>query len=358
MKRLEYLDSIRGLAALSVVIYHFIGWKWVDKLSIKTTSIFINGADAVSFFFVLSGFVLSFKYFQSKEEPNLPKFIYKRILRLYPAFIITVLINYFYWNRHGLDFSLLSDMFYKNDQNLWQELVMLRGNHKFYIPGWSMGVEMVFSLLMPFLIVLAQRNINYVKYLLPISLLIGYDYVSMFLFHFLLGMLLAYYYPQIRDFRLSESKWYKYRFMFIIPTLLLFSARHINKIFPFGSFYDSVAKFLMIDFFHLSAIGSSIILLYVINNLRIQNFLENRIFLFIGKISYSIYLMHWVVVVYIMEHWEKWSFISLDSRIVFIVMLLATVLVTLILATILYYCVEKVFIQISYRTSKRYVPNK
>jgi len=358
MKRIEYLDAIRGLAAFSVVIYHFIGWRWADQLGIKITSVFINGADAVSFFFVLSGFVLSFKFFQTKSEPHIPRFVYKRILRLYPAFLVTVLMNYFYWNRHGFDLSLLADMFYKNDQNLWQELVMVRNNHKFYIPGWTMGVEMVFSLFMPFLVILAQKNIKYIKYLMPISIFIGQQYMSMYLFHFLLGILLAYYYPQIKAYKFKESRWFKFRYIIPVIVLFLFSARHFNKIKSFGSIYNDVVNFLALDFFHFSAIASFVILLYVINNEKAQGYLENKFFLFLGKISYSIYLTHWLVVVIVMEKWDMWNFITDDGRIKFAVMLGVTIVVTLVLATLMYYTVEKVFMQLSYRTAKKFFPDR
>lgn len=358
MKRLEYLDALRGLAAMAVVIYHFIGWKWADQLSIKTAFVFFNGADAVSFFFVLSGFVLSYKFLQHDAILHIPKFIYKRILRLYPAFMVTVLLNYLYWNRASFDFSILADIFYRNEQQLWQELLMLRDKHKFYIPGWSMGVEMAFSLLMPFLVVLARKDIKLIKYLLPISIFIGQKYLSIFLFHFLLGILLAYYFPKIQAFKFKESRFYKYRYGIPVVLLILFSARHFDKIYAFGSFYDTVTGLLAVDFFHLSAITSFVVIFGVINLPKAQRFLENRILLFIGKISYSIYLSHWLVVIFVMNNWESWQVISSNKLTVFLVMLLVTILVTLVFSTILYYAVEKVFLNFSYKSAKRLFPEK
>jgi peptidoglycan/LPS O-acetylase OafA/YrhL len=358
MKRLEYLDALRGLAAMAVVIYHFINWQWADQISTKAASIFFNGADAVSFFFVLSGFVLSYKFLQYSAELHIPKFIYKRVLRLYPAFIVTVLLNYLYWNRASLDLSILTDIFYYNKQQLWEELLMLRNKHKFYIPGWTMGVEMAFSLLIPFLIVLARKDIKFIKYLLPISIFIGHKYLSIFLFHFLLGILLAYYFPKIQAFKFRESKFYKYRYLTPPLLLLLFSARHFDNIYSFGRIYDTITGLLAVDFFHLSAFASFIIVFAVINNSKAQRFLENRLFLFIGKISYSIYLSHWLVVIFVMNNWEDWTQISSDSRVVFAVMLIATIMATVVFATILYYAVEKVFLNISYRSAQRLFPKK
>ncbi|MGB1217754.1 MAG: acyltransferase family protein [Saprospiraceae bacterium] len=93
------MDSVRGIAALMVVFYHFIGWHWGERVEYHLASIVFNGSDAVSFFFVLSGFVLSFKYFQRGGELNIKKYTFNRVLRLYPAFIVAVLMNFFYWYR-------------------------------------------------------------------------------------------------------------------------------------------------------------------------------------------------------------------------------------------------------------------
>ena len=69
--RIEYLDSVRGLAALCTLIGHWL-FTFEDgrALSMQTAhflNLFINGSDAVSLFFVLSGLVLSYKYFKTED---------------------------------------------------------------------------------------------------------------------------------------------------------------------------------------------------------------------------------------------------------------------------------------------------
>jgi peptidoglycan/LPS O-acetylase OafA/YrhL len=39
--RIDYLDSVRGIAAMMVVVYHYIGWRWADKLSTKLLKCFL-----------------------------------------------------------------------------------------------------------------------------------------------------------------------------------------------------------------------------------------------------------------------------------------------------------------------------
>jgi len=72
--RFEQLDSLRGLAALSVVVNHFLNILpgifdnpndfWFLKYT--PLHLFWAGHEAVIFFFVLSGFVLSLQFFKKK----------------------------------------------------------------------------------------------------------------------------------------------------------------------------------------------------------------------------------------------------------------------------------------------------
>lgn len=349
-QRLDYLDSVRGIAAMMVVVYHFIGWRWPDYTKYHVASMAFNGADAVSFFFVLSGFVLSYKYFRSDRDIKMGNYIYRRVLRLYPAFIFTVLINYLYWNRASLmagDYlPILKDALWHNGQQLWQELAMVRLTHKFYIPGWTLGVEMALSLLVPLMVYAARQNIKMIWWLIPVSIIMG-NYFSMFALHFALGMLLAYYYPQIKAYDFKQSKYWKYRYLIGLGVFLLYSIRHIRRIFPFGNTYDAIAKYIQIDMFHYTGIASALILLYIINSEKAQKFLTNGLWLFLGKISYSVYLAHWMMVVYVMENWDQLMAYFSNYYVGFGVLLVAVILSTVLLATFMYYCIEKPFINLA-----------
>lgn len=353
-KRLEYLDSVRGIAAMMVVVYHFIGWKWGDYTKYHVASLIFNGSDAVSFFFVLSGFVLSYKYFHSDAKLNLPRYTYKRILRLYPAFIVTILFNFLYWNRMeilaGNILPVLSDAFLFTNNKLFLEYTMVRNVHTYYIPGWTMGVEMTLSLLMPFLILAGKNSIKTLWWFLPVCFLLG-SYISMFIFHFTLGTLLSYYYPQLKSFSWKTWKYKNYNLLILIGTFLFFSIRHLNKIFPLPKAYYYLAEFLKLDFFHYTGIASAIILIWVISNQKAQKFLETKTLLFLGKISYSIYLMHWIFVVFVMDYWDKLISYFPNYYLGFGLLLAFVIIATIVSATFLYNFVEKPFINIA-RKSK------
>lgn len=351
--RITYLDSIRGIAALMVVFYHFIGWNFPDDSRFHIASIVFNGSDAVSFFFVLSGFVLSYKYLHSDAKINMKKFVFNRFFRLYPAYIITVLLNFVYLHRHTPVIQLIKDVFSSEHIALWSELTMVRMNHINYSPGWTLGVEMTLSLLMPLLTIVAIRNIRLIVWFIPISLFMG-NYISMFSMHFCLGILLAYYYPTIKNYDFKQSKFYPYRFLIVSLIFILFSFRHIQKLVYFGDWFYSVTGFFKIDHFHFTGLASFGILLIVMNNAKIQKLLSGKILSFIGLISYSIYLIHWLIVVVIMDRWDAIAAHFPNMATAYIVMLAVTVALTMLFATVMYYFVEKPFIYLSKKWSRKF----
>ena len=87
--KLLFLESLRGIAALSVAIFHI---KDVSTSPI-TDNLFIENSDTmVDFFFVLSGFVIAYSYLDRITNiKSLINFKIKRFLRLYPLHFITLL---------------------------------------------------------------------------------------------------------------------------------------------------------------------------------------------------------------------------------------------------------------------------
>ena len=92
-KHIRYLDSARGIASLMVFATHFCDYKYHGKMIANYLSIIFNGSDAVSFFFVLSGFVLSYKYLVLNKPLDIKKFYVSRFFRLWPAFFVTLIFN-------------------------------------------------------------------------------------------------------------------------------------------------------------------------------------------------------------------------------------------------------------------------
>lgn len=343
--RLDYLDSVRGIAASMVVFYHYIGYVYPSANWTHLSSILFNGSDAVSFFFVLSGFVLSYRYFHVNPELDMKEYVIKRFFRLFPGYILIVFLHHFYLHRTELTLWNIPAIMFKNQLPLWNEIYMIKPVHTLYIPGWTLATEMVCSLLLPFFIIAAQRNIRYIYYLIPIVLYAGAPTIAIFTFHFCLGLLLAYHYPSISSYDFKASKWYPYRWLIALGIIFLYSIRHIEKMLPFPPFISRVLSFFQIDLFHFTGLASFLILLWIMNSKNAKDMLHNKVLVYIGKISYGIYLIHFLLITIIMDHWKSLTTLMPNELLRFTTMLLVTLVSTWIGATLIYTYVELPFIQ-------------
>ncbi|CAG4887113.1 acyltransferase family protein [Paraburkholderia saeva] len=88
----EQLDSLRGLAAISVVFSHFTTLDpGVLALSHTPMRMFMGGREAVILFFVLSGFVLT-PQFLTKSSGSYSIYLVKRITRIYFPYLFSLLV--------------------------------------------------------------------------------------------------------------------------------------------------------------------------------------------------------------------------------------------------------------------------
>ena len=85
-----------------------------------------------------------------------------------------------------------------------------------------------------------------------------------------------------------------------------------------------------------------------------NRFLQHRVLIYFGKISYSIYLMHWLVVVYIMEHWELLISFFPNFYLGFVLLLLVAFMATVAAASAMYYGIEKPAISVCKKITQRY----
>src|SRR5437763_8207696 len=82
-KHFEILDGLRGVAALAVVIFHFMEWIYSDS----NENFIGHGFLAVDFFFCLSGFVIGYAYDDRISKMGVVEFLKSRFIRLHPLVI-------------------------------------------------------------------------------------------------------------------------------------------------------------------------------------------------------------------------------------------------------------------------------
>ena len=341
--RLNYLDALRGIASLMVVVYHFIGWRWENNPEFHWGAMLFNGSDAVSFFFVLSGLVLAYPYFQLQRQWDFRSYYIRRVARIFPGFVVAVLLNYLYVHRHELPQQFFN-LFLFEAKPLWRELLLVKGVHQIFIPGWTLGVEMTMSLLLPLLIIAVQKQQQWLMVFPILSLIVAPAHLSMFSFHFSLGLYLAYHYQTLQEQPWSSSRWYKHRYWLISLFIILFSIRHIDRLFKLPDALQNTLNFFNIDFFHLTGLAAFAFLYFIIRSPNAQRMFSIKPLVALGHISYSLYLCHWVVVVYIMNHWDAWRVHFASFQLQYFTLLALYLVLTAILSLLVYRCVEKPFI--------------
>jgi len=149
MKHIQQLDGLRAFSVLGVILYHLgvpgFGMGWLG----------------VSFFFVLSGFLITRILIESKESNNFfSNFYIRRSLRIFPLYylyIFIVFIYCLYFDVQGVNNWLYYVFYLQNYTMAWNGFA--------YVPGqefghtWSLAVEEQFYLLWPLVVFLCNRNL-------------------------------------------------------------------------------------------------------------------------------------------------------------------------------------------------------
>ncbi|MGK6352068.1 acyltransferase family protein [Parapedobacter sp. DT-150] len=78
------LDGLRGIAAIGIVIFHFMEWMYTDF----SLNFIGHGFLAVDFFFCLSGFVIAYAYDDRLAKMGILEFFKRRLIRLHPLVIL------------------------------------------------------------------------------------------------------------------------------------------------------------------------------------------------------------------------------------------------------------------------------
>jgi peptidoglycan/LPS O-acetylase OafA/YrhL len=276
---------------------------WIKELLpidvVHAINVVFNGTDCVSLFFVLSGLVLALPYVQASGEAvaaDYPRFFLSRLFRLLPIYWIA----YFFTFVVGVIPSILAGNFWRDvDYNsivLTKEFLMIRGEHPFYIPGWSLEIELLIGALVPFLLLLARYRAAF--WLVFGLILLGNPIFSVHINAFMLGAWLALNFEQIRKIEIEKTKIYRFRYFFYIVFVLIFSARHFHEFVKYSgkNYVNNLMNIAGINFSHLSGLASFALIFWILTHSKWQNILSTRLLVWLGNISYCLYLLHWLVV--------------------------------------------------------------
>ena len=323
------LDGLRGVAALMVVWYHiFEGFGFagaVNGISDGSITTFNHGYLAVDFFFMLSGFVISYAYDGRWDKLTLTEFFKRRLIRLHPMVVMGAIIG-------TISFCIGGCTNWNGEAIGWQNTALalllgmllipawpgarydVRGNGEMYSlngPSWSLFFEYIGNIL--YALIIRRVSTNWLKALsavlglsfaiFAISNASGYgsigvgwtlDCVNFFgglirmLFPFTLGMLLQ---RSNFRFKITDTK-RNTSLIFIgcaIVLFALFSAPFLgaDKQFSINGIYEILC--IAVIFPLIIIIAASC------NN-------TGRINKFIGELSYPLYMVHYPVM-YLFYKW-------------------------------------------------------
>lgn len=310
-----FLEGLRGFAAFMVVIQHYIGgWYTSDEIISKEVpsimrilmksplSLLWNGNLAVCIFFVLSGYVLSYKFFKTNDKQVVISGIIRRYWRLaLPAVasIILALIllsSGFFYNHEAarITSSSFLDTYWSYDANVLGALI--QGFYTTFFAYdktfdaasynsvlWTMHIELYGSFIVFGSLLLCG---NYSKrWLFSILSLIIFS-KSPYSIGFLVGMFIC-------DIHNQNSK----RLIPIPVNLNEYTAFFILIFSLFLEYSTSFAiKWMnpnLLNYFHICA--ASLLVFSIFELCHIQKILENKFFSFLGKISFSLYLVHFPI---------------------------------------------------------------
>ncbi len=267
------LPFLRGIAALSVALYHFTGAALPKSHIDAAEMAFSRGYLGVDVFFVISGFIIPYSLLDKSYNPKrFFSYIFKRIVRINPPAYIAMLLVLLQW--YIIDYYIAHKINYTAGLSVGQVI----GNLLFIIPfseyKWIVGIFWTLSIEFQFYIF--------------IGLLFNYLFERKTIFFFILAYLLAQI-IQLFPFGSSEH-FFGFSTLFAMGGLTLFKRQ--------GRLSVSIYLALLLIFGVLCylQLGLYIALVGIITALAIEYVnLDNAITRFFGKISYSFYLVHVLV---------------------------------------------------------------
>lgn len=361
------LNSLRFFAALAVIITHIelLKGSFGFKSYWKNPLIFNLGGLGVYFFFVLSGFLITYLLLAEKEKYKkieIKKFYLRRILRIWPLYYLIITIGFFILPHFEcFQIQYLQENFEKNfNENLLLYILILP-NLAFSIftavPNigqvWSIGVEEQFYLFWPWLI---SKSKNILKTL--IIIIVGLFFLKVIV------LVIGYFY--------SDTKWYtplklfvamsKFECMSIggIGAYLLFSDNkyiqkiHSNLILATVSICIPLLIYLTPSFLQdgVHIVYSVLFLIIILNiiNGKFKRILECKLFTYLGKISYGIYMYHFMIIPLILFIFK--THLNIGSDFLLNTLIYAScILTTIMISSLSYYFIEIPFIKIKSKYS-------
>ena len=332
------IEALRGLSVILVILYHF-------KLSNLDFQIIRGGFIGVDIFFIISGFIITKIIIENKIQSfSLLYFYERRIKRIIPLLSVVLIVSisslffvfdFFLLNKNiNVSFSIATAV---SNFYFWASAVLYQfaeKNSLINLHFWSLSIEMQFYIFFPLLFIFFKNKEKFIHYIVFILVCLSYLFVltnykthNMFnfynsfsrVFEFLSGTIIYLYSGSIKQKIKEKFHTHIYLLGFILLFLYL--------------------QFLQNEDFHPSPYTLVFIIgigLMIIFN-RDDSFKKIKLgFSYLGKISYSLYLWHFPILVLGSYYFIEFT----DSKKIILI------LACFIISIVTYFIIEKKFREI------------
>lgn len=330
-KRLWQLDSLRGIAAITVVLYHYF-YRYTELFNseVQTENSFISyGHYGVYLFFIISGFVISMSL---SPRTTLKKFARSRFLRLYPVYWVAVCITFITVSFFGLENREVPLTDFLMNFSMMQGFLGFQNVDGVY---WTLRVELSFYVLIGLFYYLTHRKFSFTIFAL-FWVTISFILLNFWHIHFAryLAILIAAKFSIPFSLGIIFYEYYKKQskknVFYIAQAMLLISLYFSSEMKLVDYHWLPVLICYGLFYFSMSC-----------TNYKLWNtFL--RLFTWLGTISYSLYLIHQNIGYIIIKYVES----TFNSNILGI---LCALLFSILLAKLLYLLIEQPISQLSKR---------
>ncbi|MCC8423798.1 acyltransferase [Mucilaginibacter sp. UR6-11] len=313
--RVRALDSLRGIAALTVVFNHTLeGLSFDHFLHFTPLYIIKAGHEAVLFFFLLSGYVLTYQY-RFNPEYTYRRFLVHRFFRIYVPYIVSILLS--------LCLFMLCTPKQGGGQwvsNLWSQpptikvlikhvaLVWTFNTNALNPVIWSLVHEMRVAIIFPALLYVVNLKpvntawvtvsiliISVISIMFNLTYVVGYNdslgYTAYYFCAFVVGGLISRYQSELVSWNNSLTTFK--RTALLVVAWLCFSYSSIWWFILDNPGWPRLIYHTIVSFGgDLLTLAGSVYFMIAAISLKGNNFLTSKIPLFLGKISYSLYLVH------------------------------------------------------------------
>lgn len=355
--RLDTLTSLRFFAAFAIVLFH------CQFQFNFLTELFLHGnfSQAVAFFFILSGFVLTYayQYFHSLKQVDL--FLFKRFARIWPLHIAALIVTVAVLSAGAVIVpshpptrmmpDLITNILMVHSWTLQEKYFF-----SFNAPSWSISTEWFFYFCLPLMFLLSPPQKSHTGLRRGVLCLLSFVLAMFFVFlgnklalpesnangFSLAGLLMANPLTRLFEFSLgsclalifAKCKKKQNIFLFSIFEILVVSvlivivlntSKYVNQIGDMFPLLGSAGGFWLREIGMVALPFALMIFVFAFETGVLSKVLQSRILVFLGNLSFSIYLLHFVLVKSYFFYWPNHRSV-LDFAILSVILFLGSFL--------------------------------